>query len=278
MTQFQTTLSATIVLDGVGVHSGMRSSVTCSPAEADTGLVIDVRGTSGQNVRIRVRPEFLKGSDHCTSLGCDHAVVHTVEHLLAGLFWMGVDNVRIQVDGPEIPVCDGSALSVAREVKRVGLQTLEDIRDTYILEKPVCVQDSRSFVVGWPGEGFSVHCMIEFDHPRIGVQEFFYDGNTDHFLRDIAPARTFGFLKDWEFMKSRGLARGASLENTVVLSEDGVVGDGLRFETEFVRHKILDLLGDMAILGYRLQGRIFAWKPGHRINGMFVREIHGFRD
>jgi len=275
VTARQTTLSQPIALRGKGVHSNEESAVICHPAEADTGFVFDLTASSGAVRHVPVSPESLRQSAFCTAIGSEEAEVRTVEHLLAGLLWMGVDNVRLRVEGPEIPIGDGSALPIAEQIQKTGLAELDAERKTLAIKEPVCVGDGDSFVMAWPGPGLSVRCFIQFDHPSIGEQLFHWVSDEKSFLDEIAPARTFGFERDWDALKARGLARGSSLENTVVLLEDGTLANEPRFETEFVRHKILDLLGDMAVLGCRLEARLFASRPSHRINGMFVREVYG---
>jgi len=274
VTARQRTLAEPIALQGKGVHSNQDAKVVCLPAKAGTGFVFDLLTSSGTSSRVAVSPISLREGAFCTAIGTEEVEVRTVEHLLAGLLWMGVDNVRIEVEGLEIPIGDGSALPIAREIERVGLVELDADRESISIEEPIFVKDGNSFIVGWPGAGLSVECFIHFDHPSIGEQiyEWILDGSS--FLEEIAPARTFGFEKDWALLKERGLALGANLGNTVVLKEDGSMANQVRFETEFVRHKVLDFLGDAAILGRRLEGRVFASRPSHRINGLFVRKLH----
>jgi UDP-3-O-[3-hydroxymyristoyl] N-acetylglucosamine deacetylase len=272
----QMTLSAPLELRGVGVHTGAPCCAICEPADVDTGVIF-VREDLEGYPEILAAPESLRHTVRSTALACGEARAVTVEHLLAGLYWMGVDNARIRLSGEEAPILDGSAQQVCQAVRTVGLTRQAKPRQILTLDSAVSVASGDSLLVAIPQEGLIVDCLIRFDHPMIGTQYLKIDDVTERFPEAIAPARTFGFLRDKEALQRKGFALGASLDNTVVLTEEGILNDHLRFSDEFVRHKILDLLGDLAVLGKRLWARIVALKPGHDLNGELVRRLayHG---
>lgn len=276
----QRTLAGEATLSGIGVHSGEESRITFRPAPDDSGLVfrrIDVDG----NPEIPARLEHVVSMDLGTTLGVGDVRVQTVEHALAALAALRVDNAVVELDGPEPPIRDGSFRDYFQALTDAGIQELESEANTVTLREPVTVQapEGASYVVA-PADELRVSATIHFSHPAIGRQFGAFELDEETFREEIAPARTFGFAAEAEDLRSRGLARGASLENTVVLDESGVMNEGLRFPDEFLRHKVGDIVGDMALLGARLQGHVVAERPSHRGNVTLAREVarHAGRD
>lgn len=271
--QNQRTLARSVTLEGSGVHSGEGAEITFHPAEPGAGVRFRRSDLEGC-------PEVPADLDHVvatelgTTLGAGEARVLTVEHLMAALYSQSVDNVVVELTGPEIPIRDGSfrdyveALRDAGIVEQDARARVVPLRDPVSLEGP----DGQSYVAA-PAAGLRVSATIDFDHPAVGrlYGSFLMDG--DRFLSDVAPARTFGFVDEWDALRERGLALGANLENTVVLGEDEVLNDELRFPDEFVRHKAGDIVGDLALLGGRLDAHVVAIRPSHEGNVGLARAV-----
>lgn len=275
----QRTLARETSLDGVGVHSGADSRLTLKPADAGTGIVflrVDLEGTPAVPADL----DHVVATELGTTLGAGEATVQTVEHLLAGLHASLVDNAIIEIDGPEPPIRDGSFRDFADAVREAG--TVEQDAEARIIRvnAPVHLDEGKGVTyAAVPHSGFRVSATIDFDHPAIGRQYGSFDFGEGAFPTEIAPARTFGFERDAEALRAKGLAQASSLDNTVVLGEDGVLNpDGLRFPDEFVRHKVGDLVGDLALTGARIEGHIVADRPSHRGNVALARELkeHAF--
>jgi UDP-3-O-[3-hydroxymyristoyl] N-acetylglucosamine deacetylase len=265
----QTTLAARTVISGVGVHSGREVSLTIHPAEADAGIsflrtaVYD----DGGDCEIPADFRYVSATDLCTTVAVDGAEVATIEHLMATFGALGVDNALVELDGPEIPVMDGSAAAFIAAVDHVGIATLGQPRHFLKVLKPVRVELGDSFAEFRPYDRMRVEIEIDFASPIIGRQRYAANVDADTFRRDLARARTFGFLADVEQLWSRGLALGASLENAVVIGDDKVINpEGLRFNDEFVRHKALDAVGDLALVGAPILGCYRSYRGGHRLN------------
>jgi UDP-3-O-[3-hydroxymyristoyl] N-acetylglucosamine deacetylase len=266
----QTTLRDHASVAGIGVHSGSPVTLTLHPAEADTGIVFVRSGLHGQRDReLRANFRSVTATEFATVLG-DGAgpAVSTTEHVLAALHGLGVDNAIVEVDGPEVPIMDGSAAPFVVAIDQVGVVALSPQRRYIQVLKPVRVTKN-----GCHGElrphlrGFRVETEIEFDHPLIGRQSFALDVEPDAFRRELARARTFGFMRDVAKLWSAGYALGASFENTVVVAENRVLNpEGVRFADEFVRHKAVDAIGDMALAGAPLIGAYRSVRGGHKLN------------
>ncbi|WP_246727760.1 UDP-3-O-acyl-N-acetylglucosamine deacetylase [Chelativorans sp. Marseille-P2723] len=274
--EYQTTLKSRLTLSGVGVHTGTAVSIHFSPADSDTGIVfrrVD-KGASGQ--LIRALAAEVGATDLCTGLGNpegDH--VATVEHLMAALSAMGVDNVAIEIDGPEVPIMDGSAAVFVEAFRRTGIVQLSEKRRYIRVVKPVRIDIGKSWAEFLPYDGTRFEIDIDFDSPAIGRQFFAVDLSPEIFAREVAHARTFGFIKDVERLWAAGYALGSSLENSVVIGEDhNVINmDGLRYPDEFVRHKMLDAVGDLALAGARFIGCFSSYRGGHRVNAAALRHL-----
>lgn len=269
----QRTLSEPVTCQGVGVHSGAVVNLTLRPAPADHGIVF-VRTDLPRPVAIPALADFVVDTSMATTLGRDGVKVGTVEHLLSALAALGVDNVRVELDGPEVPVMDGSAAAFVEMVARAGLRELEAPRGYLVIKKPVSVVDGDKEASLTPARHFRISCTIDFKHPSISAQSFEVEVSERHFLRDICRARTFGFLRDVEMLKKMGLARGGSLDNAIVMDEQRILNpEGLRFPDEFVRHKILDAIGDVSLFGRPVVGHLKAFKTGHALNHKLVKKV-----
>ena len=268
---YQTTLKSRVTLSGVGVHSGKPVSLTFHPADADTGVVFQ---TAGRELRALVSE--VGATDLCTMLGDpagDH--VATVEHLMGALFGLGIDNLVIEMHGGEVPIMDGSASQFVDAVDQVGIETLGVKRRYIRVVKPVRIENGASWAEFRPYGGTRFEVEIDFESPVIGRQSFASDINDDIFRNEIARARTFGFMKDVERRWAAGYALGSSLENSVVIGDDNRVIniEGLRFQNEFVRHKTLDAMGDLALAGARFIGCFRSYRGGHRLNAASLRRL-----
>jgi UDP-3-O-[3-hydroxymyristoyl] N-acetylglucosamine deacetylase len=268
----QRTLKKQIELEGIGLHSGKSIRLRVAPASLNTGVVF-VRTDLPGAPEIPAEHQFVVNTQLATTLGRNQVTVGTVEHLLAALQGAELDNVRVELDGPEVPIMDGSAAVFYQAFQKVGSQTQNQVRPILALRNRVELKMGEKWAVAEPSSRLEVHGSVEWDHPAIGYQEFHYqEGRTS--FDELASARTFGFLRDVENLKKLGLARGGSLENAVVLNEATVLNPGgLRFADEFVRHKVLDALGDFKLAGIAIQGFIRLHRGGHDLHRQLLAEI-----
>lgn len=271
----QATLSQAFTLSGVGVHGGSVSNMTVHPAEAGTGIQF-LRTDSEGAGPILARHDNVAATELATVVG-DPAVlaVSTVEHLMAALYGMGIDNALIEIDGPEVPIMDGSAALFCDHIARGGITLLESPRRFIEVLSPVRVAQGASFAELLPNDtGFRLETEIAFEHTAIGRQRITVDLTPSAFRRELARARTFGFMSDVEKLWAAGFALGASLDNCVVVNDDGVMNrDGLRFRDEFVRHKALDVVGDLALAGLPMLATYRSFRGGHRLNASMLRAL-----
>lgn len=262
----QTTLGDCVTLSGVGVHSGKLARLSIAPAEADTGIVFH-RSDSSQSVR--ACRSAVRGSDLATVLrDSSGPAVSTVEHLMACFAGLGIDNAHVEIDGPEVPILDGSAGDFVAAMDEAGIVETDGVRRYLRVLKPVRVESDAGFGEISPYDfGLRLEVEIDFDHAAIGHQRFAATLSPDVFRKELAAARTFGFVCDVERLWQAGYALGASLDNTICLGDEGVMNTtGLRFADEFVRHKALDAVGDLAIGGLPLLGRYRSYRGGHKLN------------
>ena len=260
----QTTIRKPARISGIGLHTGCHVSVELRPAPADTGIVfkrVDLHGFEIEAVRRYVSRVVL-----ATTLMKKGVMLSTVEHILSALYGFGIDNVYIDVDSLELPILDGSALPYVEMLQEVGIEE-QDREKTYLrVVKEAKLQDGEKWIQIEPYPAFRVSYLIDFDHPLIGEQAFELQVTPDAYAKEVSFARTFGFYSEVEQLLKKGLIRGGSPENAVVLTEDGILNDGLRAPDEFVRHKTLDLIGDLSLCGYPILGRITAHKAGHSLH------------
>jgi len=274
---YQTTLRKRLEFRGVGVHSGRPVEMVLSPAEANTGIVFHVTcPNTGQTREIPANADSIGATDLCTVLG-DPGGLHaaTVEHLLAALRAMNVDNVIVEMESGEVPVLDGCSREFVDSIHAVGLTSLSELRAYIRILKPVRVELGSAWAEMTPYVGTRYDVEIDFNCAAIGRQRFTVDLTAQNFSREISRARTFGFLKDVERLWAAGFALGSSLENSVVIGADNQVinPDGLRFPDEFVRHKALDAIGDTALVGAPILGCFRSYRGGHKLNGMTVKAL-----
>jgi len=269
----QRTLAGEVTLEGVGVHSGQSATVTFHPAPAGAGVRfrrVDLDG----DPEIPATLEHVAETDLGTSLGVGDATVLTVEHVMAALAALEVDNCTVDLAGPEAPILDGSFAGYLEPLTGVGTAEQEEPAETLILSGPVTASDGGGeSYVATPDDGFRISATIDFEHAVIGRQFGSFVVSTAAFTREIAPARTFGFRDDAKELQARGRALGASLDNTIVLDGNGVMNDGLRFPDEFLRHKVGDMVGDLALLGKRIRAHVVAERPSHAGNVALARAL-----
>jgi len=267
----QRTLRRSAPCAGIGLHSGKKVTLALKPAPADFGIRFQRKDLGG--VEIPASVACLAGKQHLqTALVKDSASVETVEHLLAALRAMGVDNVLIEINHPEVPIMDGSAAPWVYLIQDAGIRELSAPRKTLQVLKPMQLQQGDKRIALYPADNFKVSYTIGFDHPMLRHQQKTMELDEEVFIDQIAPARTFGFLKEVEMLRQRGLALGGSLENAIVIGETGVLNP-LRFEDEFVRHKILDVVGDLALIGHPIQGHLVVNRGGHALHTSFAAEM-----
>lgn len=245
--------------------------LTLRPAPADSGVRFQRADLGGAEIPAAIT--HLGTNLYATGLACEAASVGTVEHLLAALVSLGIDNVTIELDHPEVPIMDGSAAPWVYLVHEAGIRRLAAPRRYLKMTRPVSLSRGDKRIALYPSDHFKVTYAISFDHPLLRHQARTLRITEESFIEEIAPARTFGFLREVETLRQRGLALGGSLDNAVVLSETGILNSSLRFEDEFVRHKILDLIGDLALLGYPIIGHLVAHRGGHALHTAFARKI-----
>lgn len=263
---------------GIGVHSGAHVRMALQPAPADTGILFvrsDVRGCD--NI-IRAHAESVSETRSCTTLRNKAGVeIATVEHLMSACAGLGIDNLIVEIDGPEVPILDGSSAPFVRTLTNAGVKTQHVLRSMIRIVEPIEVRMGAKSAALLPAEdfeGLDLDVTIRFADPAIGVQRRRVQLTPRTFLTEVADARTFGFLADAESMRAAGLGRGASMDNTLVVDGGRVVNpDGLRFDDEFVRHKLLDAIGDLAMAGAPIYGRFVADQPGHALNARLVRAL-----
>lgn len=270
---YQHTLSRSVTLSGIGLHSGQRCKLALHPAPVNTGIVF-LRKSNGQAQTCEANISNLRPMELCTALGLNGFHVQTTEHILSALWGMDIDNVYIEVDAPEIPAMDGSAEPFVQLIQSAGIVQQRCLRTYLKIITPIEVSDGKRKVSIVPSTTPKITYSIDFDHRLIQQQTYVHDWSVAAFRDNIAQARTFAFSQEVEALWARGLGKGGSLENTVVFSDTKVLNeDGLRFTDECVRHKILDLIGDLALLGVRLIGHVIADRSGHHLHSELVKTI-----
>src|ERR671937_179661 len=267
----QRTIRRQISCVGIGLHSGNKVNLTLKPAAADFG--IRFRRTDLGDHEVPATVHNLAGIQLATGLASNEVSVETVEHLLAALVSLGVDNVIVELNSPEVPIMDGSAAPFIYLIHEAGIKRLPAARRYMKILRPLSLTRGDKRIAVYPSDHFKVTYSIAFDHPLLRHQSRTIRLTEDAFIDEIAPARTFGFLKEVEWMRQQGLALGGSLENAVVIGDTGVLNNSLRFDDEFVRHKILDVIGDMALVGHPLIGHLVAHRGGHALHTAFAAQI-----
>jgi len=267
----QRTIKREITFSGIGLHTGREVTVKVRPAARDTGIVF-YRKDKGALIRADLNN--ISDTAFATTLYSGNAKIKTVEHFLAATSGLGIDNLIVEVTGPEMPALDGSAMTIVEMLLEAGIAK-QGRQVSYIkVIKPLIYEDAHSRIMCLPYEGRKFSYHIHFDHQVLRRQSFSVTLNEKTFVAEIAPARTFGFLKDLENLRALGLARGGSLDNAIVIGDEGILNPtGLRYDNEFVRHKILDAIGDFALVGYPVLGHFILEKSGHSSNTRFMKDL-----
>jgi UDP-3-O-[3-hydroxymyristoyl] N-acetylglucosamine deacetylase len=267
---FRRTLRTSVSCTGIGLHSGRPAHLSIHPAPSGYGVRF-VRTDLGAEIPATL--EYLDGVEYATTLRKGEASVGTVEHLLSALFAIGVDDVRVEVDGPEVPILDGSSAPFVLLIHQAGLRAYGEPRRAITLLRPVEVQQGGKWARLLPAPALSVSYTIAFEHPLLRHQAIDLGVTLESFVEQIAPARTFGFLSEVEALQRQGLARGGSLDNAIVIGDGAILNGDLRFPDECVRHKVLDAIGDLALLGHPLVARLEAYKAGHAVHVALARAL-----
>ncbi|HKN59663.1 MAG TPA: UDP-3-O-acyl-N-acetylglucosamine deacetylase [Candidatus Acidoferrales bacterium] len=267
----QLTIQRPAEIEGVGLHTAVRCHLRLVPAPANTGIVF--RRVDLDNFEIEAEVHNVARVSYATSLMRQGVLLSTTEHLLAALYSCGIDNVYVELDALELPILDGSSKPFIDMLARTGTRRLRRQRKYLRVLKPLEFSDGDRRIGIYPCDEFRVHCFVDYDHPDVGPQDVELTVNRKSFSRELAPARTFGFMKDFAGLRAMGLIRGGSMENAIVLDEEKILNGPLRFADEFGRHKALDLIGDLALVGRPLQARIVAHKAGHALHTQLVTRL-----
>jgi UDP-3-O-[3-hydroxymyristoyl] N-acetylglucosamine deacetylase len=268
----QTTLATPVEASGIGLHTAVPVQIRLVPAPPDTGYVFIRTDLGGFEIPASV--EWVAHCSYATTLMRTGVMLSTVEHLLAALRGGGVDNVYIEVDNLEIPIMDGSAESFTNMIERAGVVEQTLARKALLVREKVSIEQGDRRIQIEPADSYEIDCLIDFQHPLIGTQHFRVDLTNGSFGREISAARTFGFTEEIEALRRANLIRGGSLDNAIVLTQDGMLNEtSLRFTDEFVRHKILDIIGDLALLGMPILGRVTAHKSGHILHAALMTKL-----
>ncbi len=262
------TIRGAVDCAGVGLHSGVKVSLRLLPAPPGSGVVF--RRSDLEGFEVEATGRNVARVSYATSLMKKGVLISTTEHLLAGLMGMGIDNVIVELDNLELPILDGSAQPFVEMVLRAGIRKQRRQRTYMRILRAVELREGNKFIAIYPAESYSISYSINFPHPLIGAETYTAEFTPEVFRREIAPARTFGSLQDERALRNMGLIRGVSQENCIVLDRDGVINGPLRYPDEFVRHKMLDLIGDLALLGRRILGRVVADRAGHAMHTAMV--------
>ncbi len=269
----QRTLKKEIICSSIGLHTGRKVNMHIKPAAVGTGIVFVRKDLPGACL-IPATYDNVSDTTLATSLGTDGVTVATVEHILSAFCGMGVDNAVVELDSFEVPIMDGSSLPFVKMLKDVGTHMQGKTKKLLVIKKPVSVKEGDANAVLLPADEFKISYEIDFKHVSIGRQSYSMVFSDEKYENEICAARTFGFLNEVEYMQAKGLALGGSLKNAIVLDEHKIINkEGLRFPDEFVRHKILDAIGDLFLLGMPIIGHFVAYKSGHRLNNLLLKEL-----
>ncbi len=271
----QKTIAKEVSISGVGVHSGSHVKVTFKPAGANEGITFERVDLPG---RPRIPAQISNVIDLArrprrTSIGTDHVEVHTVEHLMAGLCGLSIDNITIQMDGAEVPCCDGSAKAFVELLKDAGIKTQDVPKSYFQVREPIFLEEDDAAIMVLPSDDLRISYILSYDHPLLRAQYLNLSLTNESFEHQLARARTFCLEDEVKKLRSQGLGKGADYQNTLVLGPEGIIKNSLRFEDEFARHKVLDLIGDLYLLGSPLKGHIIGIKSGHPINLKLLAKI-----
>ena len=269
----QRTVRDDVSCTGIGLHSGEKVRLTIKPAPADNGICFIRKDLSGHPV-IKTHFENVVDTNMCTTVGNNGFKVSTIEHLMAAFFGLGIDNARVELDGPEAPIMDGSSAPFIFLLKSAGVREQKNPKRFIVIKKPFKIDEGDRHIYIYPSNELKISYTIDFHHPLLRNQKYELCFSGKDFIKEISRARTFGFLKDIDILRENGLAKGGSLDNAIVIDDFRIINeDGLRYKDEFVRHKILDFIGDLAILGAPVIGHFVVKKSGHFLNQYMLREL-----
>jgi len=269
----QRTIAKAVTFTGIGLHSGKKITITLKPAEADFGIQFQ-RVDMEDAPLIKPTADSVSATENNTTIGTHPYSIHTVEHLLSVFYGMGINNILCEIDGPEVPIMDGSGASFVYILRETGIVSQNRPKKLMVILKPLRVELGDKWVELEPNPNLVIDSTIIFSHPLIKTQKKVFDFSCENFIKEVSRARTFGLLKDVDNLKKKGLIKGGSLDNAIVLDDFKIINpDGLRFADEFIRHKILDTLGDIALLGFELAGKITTYKSGHKLHNLLCREL-----
>ncbi|MDX8395191.1 MAG: UDP-3-O-acyl-N-acetylglucosamine deacetylase [Mariprofundaceae bacterium] len=267
----QRTLNHSIRCSGIGLHSGKKIQLILHPANEDAGITFS---RSDLGITIPARAEYVTDTRLCTTIGHEDANISTVEHLLSALAGMGIDNAHIEVDGPEVPVMDGSSAPFVFLIQCAGITEQNKAKKVLRILKKITVEDGDKICSLYPASGFKISYLLDYNHPLLNNRKVCIDFARQAYTREVSRARTFGFLHEIESLQKAGLALGGSLENAIVLDQYRVVNEGgLRYDDECVRHKILDTLGDLSLAGFPIVGAFEGERTGHQMNHKLVTAL-----
>ena len=266
----QRTIKKPVEVVGIGLHKGVPVNLRLEPLEEDSGIVFY---RSDKAVSIPLSMDYVVDTKMATVIGKGDVVISTIEHLMSAISAFGIDNLRIVLDNDEIPIMDGSSISFCLLLKEAGIKEQTKNKKFLKITKEVEIKLDEKVVRVLPSESLSYNFEINFPHPAIGREVYNFNFSTKNYIEEIAKARTFGFLKEIQYLRSIGLALGGSLDNAIVLDDKKILNENLRYNDEFVRHKILDAIGDMRLLGYNFIGKYEAFASGHHLNHILTKEI-----
>lgn len=272
---FQKTIKQELKIIGIGLHSGELSELILKPAPPDTGIIF-VFEQNNLRVPIKSIVENVIDTRYAVTLGKEGFKVSTVEHFLAALIGLEIDNLYVSINSHEMPILDGSALEFVRKILKAGIEKQDKLKKYLYLEEPAEVVEGDKHLVYVPADDFKINYTIDFNRSILNKQTAFFEINPKTFIHDICKARTFTFLDEVSYLRKNGLAKGGSLDNAIVLTDDDILNDGLRYPDEFVRHKILDLIGDLYLCGYPVKGHFIAYKSGHTLDVRLVKLLSKF--
>lgn len=269
----QRTIAKKVSVTGIGIHSGKKVTLTLHPAEADFGIQFKRTDIPGSAI-LKADATTVGATENNTTIGSGLNSVHTVEHLLSVFYGFGINNVFCEINGPEVPIMDGSGASFVFLIKETGISSLNKSKKFLIVLEKVRVEVDDKWAEIEPSSKLIIDSTIVFAHPIIKAQQRTFEFSCENYMSEIGRARTFGLLKDVDALKRRGLIKGGSLDNAIVLDDFKIVNpEGIRFTDEFVRHKILDTVGDISLLGYEIAGRITTFKSGHNLHNLLCRKL-----
>jgi len=267
----QRTIKKEVEIVGIGLHKGVPVKMRLEPLDDDMGIIFY---RSDEAISIPLRPENVVDTKMATVIGKKNVVISTIEHLLSAIYAYGIDNLRVVLDNDEVPILDGSSSGFCMLLDEVGIQEQTKSKKAIRVKKEIEVQIENKFVKLKPSNHIVFDFSINFDHPAIGEQQFNFDYSVDEYKESISRARTFGFLHEVQYLRSIGLAQGGSLENAIVLDDQKILNpEGLRYDDEFVRHKVLDAVGDMSLLGYTMIGEYNAHAGSHHLNHLITKKL-----